>query len=60
MIDREDVRDFTKNFFVVLSWIAAFFFSMFLLVGAFALHPLIGFIVLVIYAAAYIAAVMTR
>lgn len=59
MIDREELRDFTKNFFVVLIWIAAIILSMFLLIGAFALHPLIGFIVLVIYSAAFIAAEKT-
>ena len=59
MIDREDLRDFTKNFFVVLIWIAAIIFSMLLLIGAFALHPLIGSIVVVIYIAAFIAAMMT-
>ena len=59
MIDRRDLRAFVKNFFVVLAWIAAFFLSMLLLVGAFFLHPLIGFILLVIYSAAFIAAGMT-
>ena len=44
---------------MVLAWIAAFFLSMLFLVGAFFLHPLIGFILLVIYSAAFIAAGMT-
>lgn len=59
MIDRRELRAFVRNFFVVLAWIAAFFLSMLLLVGAFFLHPLIGFIMLVIYSAAFIAAGMT-
>lgn len=58
-MDRREVRAFVKNFLVVLAWIAAFFLSMLLLVGAFFLHPLIGFILLVIYSAAFIAAGMT-
>lgn len=58
-MDRRELRAFVRNFFVVLAWIAAFFLSMLLLVGAFFLHPLIGFILLVIYSAAFIAAGMT-
>lgn len=58
-MNRRELRAFVKNFFVVLAWIAAFFLSMLLLVGAFFLHPLIGFILLVIYSAAFIAAGMT-
>lgn len=59
MIESRELRAFVRNFFVVLAWIAAFFLSMLLLVGAFFLHPLIGFILLVIYSAAFIAAGMT-
>ena len=59
MIESRELRAFVRNFFVVLAWIAAFFLSMLFLVGAFFLHPLIGFILLVIYSAAFIAAGMT-
>lgn len=58
-MDRRELRAFVKNFFVVLIWIAAFILSMLLLIGAFILHPLIGSIVVVIYIAAFVAAIMT-
>lgn len=59
MIDRQKIRDFTKNLYVVLTWMVAILLCLFLLAGAFSLHPLIGSIVVVIYIAAVVAAIMT-